>query len=551
MGEFGEHSGFDGSGRSFHSSADMSDRIRVVLVDDDQDFVSLASTLLESESESLEITTYTDPLAALDRIDLGETDCIVSDYRMPGMDGIELLETVREARPELPFILFTGKGDEGTAEQAISAGASDYITKDGSSEQYAISANRIENLARQYRTQQRWVRERMFDAFGRSVFEAILDGRTQETIEQAVCDQLAASEFYSFVWIGQRSPQTGEVRPRAHAGTDDFFDSVAFSTDRNPPRSVEERALASGEREIATDLSGSGAWASETNRHGFEAAIGCPLAYEGVSYGVLGVYTERKDAFVPAELNTLDLIATLTAFSVGASKRRSGGVGRQIVEVEFDVEDTDLPFVRIASTLESNIRLTQTAYRSDGTGLALYTVEDAPEGQPCELESMLDFDVARVSDRTGSETELAVASSDPWWKDLTERYGANIGSAAVEDEGATLLIELPTGSDVRAVVDLIEARYPNAEPVARRERTRPGRSIDEVQSLLEERLTDRQREVVRTAYRTGYYEWPHEVSSEEVAELLGITQPTFAEHFWAGQKRIVELLFETETTDDE
>ena len=59
-----------------------------------------------------------------------------------------------------------------------------------------------------------------------------------------------------------------------------------------------------------------------------------------------------------------------------------------------------------------------------------------------------------------------------------------------------------------------------------------------------EALTDRQQETIETAYRAGYYEWPHEASSEAVAELLDITQPTFAEHFWTAQRRIVETLLD-------
>ncbi len=526
------------------------DRIDVLLVDDDQDFVSLASALLESENERIETTTHTNPLGALDRTDLAEIDCIVSDYRMPEMNGIEFLETVREEYPELPFILFTGKGGEDVAERAISAGVSDYIVKDGSPEQYAISANRIENLVLQYRTRQRWIQRQVLDTLCQSVLKTVLSERTREAIEQGVCDRLAALDLYSFAWIGERDLQSGAVRPRAWAGDDEFLDSVSFSVDRDPPRSVEERALTTGERRIESGFSESGRWHSEAERHGFEAALGHPIVHEDIPYGVLGVYTERSNAFSSEESSVLGLIADLTAFSVGANERRRGDTSRQIIEVEFAVEDTDLPFVRIASTLGGTVRFVQTAYRSDGTGLTLYSVADASREQLSELDALLDLDVARVSDRTGAESEIAIVSSDPWWRELIDLYGANIAAAVADGEGATLLIELHPNSDVRSVVSSIEERYPGAEPVARRERTRSERSIDDLEPLLKERLTDRQRDVLTTAYHAGYYEWPHEASSEEVAELLGITQPTFAEHFWTAQRRIVELFLETEESKE-
>ncbi|QCC48787.1 response regulator [Halobellus limi] len=64
---------------------------------------------------------------------------------MPATDGIEFLEAVREDHPELPFILYTGKGSEEVASDAISAGVTDYLQKGTGSEQYELLANRIRN----------------------------------------------------------------------------------------------------------------------------------------------------------------------------------------------------------------------------------------------------------------------------------------------------------------------------------------------------------------------------------------------------------------------
>jgi CheY-like chemotaxis protein len=529
--------------------------IRVLLVDDDRDFVTLASTLLETENERIETTTETSPVDALDRTDLGGFDCIVSDYRMPDMDGIEFLEAVHDEYPELPFILFTGKGGEKIAEQAIAAGVDDYIVKDGSPEQYAISANRIENLVMQYRTQQQSIRKHTLDTLTRGVLRTILNEPTREAIEQGVCDQLVTFELCSFAWIGERDPRTGAIQSRAWASEngDGFLDSVSFFPDAESPQSVEARALTAGERRIERGISSateSGEWQAEAATRGFETAAGFPIVYEGSPYGVLGVYTDREDACFPDEVEALDLIADLTAFSIGASKRRQGDTSRQIIEVEFAVDDTELPFVRLASTLGCTVRLTQTVHRSDGTKLTIYSLDDVSSDQLDEIGSILDPDVVRVSDSDGAETELAIASSDPWWADLTELYGANIGEGTADGEDATVSIELPPSADVRSVVALLEEQYPEAEPIARRERTRSERSIDEFRTLLGERLTDRQRDVVETAYHAGYYEWPHEASSEEVAELLGIAQPTFAEHFWTAQRRIAQFLLETEESDE-
>lgn len=72
---------------------------------------------------------------------------------MPQMNGLNFLEAVREDYPGLPFILFTGKGSEDIAEQAINAGVTSYLQKEGGSSNYTVLANHIENAVSQYRAE--------------------------------------------------------------------------------------------------------------------------------------------------------------------------------------------------------------------------------------------------------------------------------------------------------------------------------------------------------------------------------------------------------------
>lgn len=119
--------------------------IRVLHVDDEPDLSDMVATFLEREDDRLTVCTATSANEGLETIDEADVDCIVSDYDMPSTNGIEFLEAVRESHPELPFILYTGKGSEEVAADAISAGVTDYLQKDRGTEQYAILANRITN----------------------------------------------------------------------------------------------------------------------------------------------------------------------------------------------------------------------------------------------------------------------------------------------------------------------------------------------------------------------------------------------------------------------
>jgi len=136
------------------------DTIRVLHIDDDPDFADLTAAVLEREDDGFAVETATTPEAGLDRLDDTGVDCVVCDHDMPGMNGIEVLETVREEKPDLPFIIFTGKGSEEVASKAISRGATDYLQKGGGTEQYDLLANRVRNAVAKYRSQRQLARQR-------------------------------------------------------------------------------------------------------------------------------------------------------------------------------------------------------------------------------------------------------------------------------------------------------------------------------------------------------------------------------------------------------
>ena len=123
----------------------------VLHVDDDQAFAEMTATLLERHHEGLTVRSETDPTAVATGEEPRAVDCIVSDYEMPGMDGLELFDALRGRGIDCPFILYTGKGSEEIASEAISRGVTDYIQKSSGADHYALLGNRIFNAVSEYR----------------------------------------------------------------------------------------------------------------------------------------------------------------------------------------------------------------------------------------------------------------------------------------------------------------------------------------------------------------------------------------------------------------
>ena len=129
--------------------------IEVLHVEDESDFADLTATFLEREDDQFTVETATSAEEGLERIRDHPPDCVVSDYNMPGMNGLQFFRAVRERYPDLPFILFTGKGSEAIASDAISAGVTDYLQKGSGTERYELLANRIRNAVQARREAQR------------------------------------------------------------------------------------------------------------------------------------------------------------------------------------------------------------------------------------------------------------------------------------------------------------------------------------------------------------------------------------------------------------
>lgn len=110
----------------------MSQPASLLVVDDDPMNRDLMAQQLEGLAE--EILTARDGAAALDRLRAGFPGIVITDVRMPRMDGLELLRRAREIDAELPVILVTGHGDIAMAVQAMRDGAYDFIEKPCSSE---------------------------------------------------------------------------------------------------------------------------------------------------------------------------------------------------------------------------------------------------------------------------------------------------------------------------------------------------------------------------------------------------------------------------------
>lgn len=116
--------------------------IEVLLVDEDESVLDITQTFLERQ-DGLTVSTETDPTVAADRVGGGEFDAVVSDLSMPGLNGLELCQRIRDTGRDAPFLLFTGRDEEEIADREGADCPTAVVRKSTGTDQYERLAEHI------------------------------------------------------------------------------------------------------------------------------------------------------------------------------------------------------------------------------------------------------------------------------------------------------------------------------------------------------------------------------------------------------------------------
>jgi len=394
----------------------------------------------------------------------------------------------------------------------------------------------------------------------RSIDRSLVRTGTREAIETAVCDRLVEVDWIDFAWIGEPNASQTALDPRTWSGTSpEYLDRIPLddpTMDGDPAWA----AVQTGEpRVVETVLEGiqTEGWRKQALVHGYQSIVSVPLAYEEYTYGVLTVYASEAGAFDDLERSVFAELGANIASSINAVETRRALHTDASLEVTLGFEQPEALLARLARQAECTVCY-ESLVADEGEQSRLFvTVEqasmDAVRAVLEELHAVQEWSV--VSERDGDdedgdgdgepdgETLVALTVSCPTLAEKLVRHGGRPRSITATPAGLEVVVDLPMEADVREHVEMLTDQFGPAKLQSRRTverelRTRRGH----VASLLES-LTDRQLEVLRTAYFGGFFEWPRESTGEEVAELLDVSQPTVNRHLRLGQRALLAQLF--------
>jgi predicted DNA binding protein/GAF domain-containing protein len=390
----------------------------------------------------------------------------------------------------------------------------------------------------------------------RSIGRALVQASTRGEVESVVCKQLVDDGPYEMAWIGEHDHVSEAVSAREVAGTNGNGDAEAVEgfTD---PESPASRTITTREPLVVNDMLENRAmerWRQRALERGYQAMMSLPLVYEDALYGSLNVYAGQAGVFGDLEQTVLSELADTIAYAINGAESRKALLGQEVTALEFDFTGTDVGFVRLAEALDCRLVAENFVPRSDGGIRRFMTTHGAdPEDVLAFAPQLPVNDLTLVSEsEEGGETVclFRLDLTDDSVEAVVLEHGGRPRALQVTAEEATVVVELAADAAVREFVDLFRNRFSGAELVAQRAKQRPQRSPAEQRAALTESLTDRQLEALQTAYFSGFFDRPRRNTGTDVADSMGISQPTFSHHLREAHRRLCAELFGGESRFD-
>ncbi len=265
--------------------------VRVLLADDDESLRRVQEYQLTKAGFA--VTTCADGDAALEEFRENLHDLVVTDVRMPGLDGLELLERLRAISAETPVIVITGHGTVETAVQAMKQGAFDFLTKPFPTDTLRLTLERAHKMAHLQR-ENRELRRAVERTFG---------------FENLVGSSVSMRRLYELLELTAPTPSTVLISGETGTGKELVARAIHYNSPRKEGPFVTVNCGALPESLVEAELFGhrKGAFTgADSNRPGkFEAADGGTLFLDEVGELPLGLQPKILRALQTGEIDRI------------------------------------------------------------------------------------------------------------------------------------------------------------------------------------------------------------------------------------------------------
>src|SRR6266581_4467236 len=379
----------------------------ILIVDDDAALLQALPQALNLRMDNIKVDTSDSALAAVKLIEENDYDAIVSDIKMPGMDGLALLAKIQELRPDTPTLLITGHGEHDLAVRALRGGAYDFIQKPIDRD-YLVAALQRAVQTRQLRRKV-YEQQLALELHAKSL-ERMVQKRTNELVEANV----AKDKFLSIVSHELKTPLTS---------LKGMTQLLCRQIQRPDAIEVVKMGLLDMDRSIRR----------------MEVLVNDLLDVSLIETNMFVIHRKRCD-LVEMCRHLID------EYTAGVGPSLTFEVPGEPVEVEADVDRISQVIINLLSNARKyspkgspiTVTVQQAGYE------AIVSVRDMGVGIPAERQAHIFeqfYRVPGVEVQTGPHTGLGLGLYIS--RKIVERHGGHIDVQSTPEQGSTFSVVLP------------------------------------------------------------------------------------------------------------
>ncbi|TYL38877.1 diguanylate cyclase [Natronococcus pandeyae] len=403
------------------------------------------------------------------------------------------------------------------------------------------------------RTQERELRQQhdqletlnRINAVNNEISTGLIAATTREELDRTICEHLVESDFYRSAWIGRIEGSGDRIGMAIGVGIEDsYLDAVTKTPLSRIAGGTVERAIETAEMQVVrqyhvTDINGTG-----ESDEDVEAIAAIPLMYGERTVGVLVVNSVRDDVFCEDAIAGFESLGKIVGFAKNAIKSRELLLSDSIVELEFILSDPSVFYVQVSAELDCRCEFQRAVPIENGRIITYDVISGAEPADVLEVaEDTPNIERARVVSKQDGRFVLQTVTSRSMVRFGLE-MGTTVRSAVAENGEGTVIVEAPQTADVREIVTAFQREFDSLELVAKRDREHPVTTADTFRESVANRLTEKQRAALESAYFAGYYDWPRKITAEELADSLGVSSSTLHQHLRRGNWCLLSTFFE-------
>ncbi|PSP15082.1 hypothetical protein BRC62_08245 [Halobacteriales archaeon QH_10_67_13] len=527
----------DRAGASDGSGGRVEKPINILVVGADETVSSVAGQLESLDGRFSPETAVATGTPGIDGRVTDDLDCVVCAPRLTRAEREAILATIAERAPGKPPAFIITEDSESQRTDHHTQLVTEHVTSrrfrhDPSVARHIVTAVKFHRANRKLR-----------DAYKEkaAVLEILRTASSQDELGQSFCEFLTTERGHRAAWIGT-TDETGALVPRWTAG-----DGAYVAALLDPGGGLQDRrgdpgvvAFESGTPRVVSAIDpDEGDWQAAAADDEIESAVAVPIRYENTPFGAMSVYDDERSAGTAESLSEL---ARTLGYALRAASLRESLLSAARSVVEIEIADESIPVVAALGELPVDTRVAVlTAVPREETVRYVLTVRGAG---PDEFVTACRPVAESVTVLTECPLRVELECERPTPETIVAANGGQLVGASARRDGIAVTAAVENRDQIQRLVEAIEAKHVDV-CVRSVGSDGSGQPVDRDELL--DRLTARQRQILEFAYFNGYFERPRDHTATELAEKLGLSRQTIAQHLRAGERKLFAGLFDPET----